>query len=196
MVKVNPVVCFSGVNLMDHSSLKHAAKVRDCCPGALQPASYINSEFSRKIKMTLNALVFTQHILCWFNSALKRKKTHLSKMPMWVKKDHTTLTALSLSWAEMADFCWSSVLGDISGILGQAWYVLSPRPPYSTPGPAACWPTLRTPPSVLPPVVKLANEAAQVALPWFGRSARGLKKEGGDCGAREGGSLVFQRATP
>lgn len=120
--------------------------------------------------------------------------THLSKTPMWVKKN----ISLHHLWVEesLPDFCWSSaegqwelLLGDISGIPGQAWHVLSPGPP---PGPAACWSMLWTLPSVLPPVGKLANEAAQAALPWFGRSARGLEKEEGGCGAARDAPWCFR----
>lgn len=96
------------------------------------------------------------------------------------KEKHFTTPSPSRAEQSLPDFCWSSaegqwelLLGDISGIPGQAWHVLSPGPP---PGPAACWPMLRTPPSVLPPVGKLANEAAQAALPWSGRLARGWRR--------------------
>lgn len=105
---------------------------------------------------------------------------------MRVKKTH--FTTPSLSWAELARLllviCWGPLRAPPGGY---QWHprpgvacALSRTPP---PGPTACWPTLRTWPSVLPPIGKLANEATRAALPWFGRLARGVEEEEeGGCG--------------
>lgn len=110
----------------------NTVKVRDCCPGALQPGKYINPECSRKITITLNVLVFTQHIslglaVHWNNPLIKG--THVGK-----EKHFSTL---SLSWAELARLllviCWGLVRAPPWGIseASQARHgMCSPGPPH------------------------------------------------------------------
>lgn len=130
----------------------------------------------------------------------------LWKTPPLIKGAHVGkgkhFTAASLSWAELPDFCWSSakgqrelLLGDISGIPGQAWYVLSPRP--SIPPRVCCTLAYDADTTICAASRWLVGKRGCTSSPpliWaFSPGAEG---GGGWLWCGEGCSLVFQRATP
>lgn len=109
-------------------------------------------------------------------------------MSLWVEKHFTP--------AELPGLCWSSAEG----------YQRHPGPgmvcafskihhPHPIPVPTICWPTLWIPPSVLPPIGKLAGGCTG-STPHIWAFGPGVEGGGGWLWCSEGCSLVVQRATP
>lgn len=99
-------------------------------------------------------------LLLQVGSALKQPSY---RRPVWVKRSispHNLWTRLSLP-----DFFWLLLLGGNQRHPRPSMACAHQEPPPT--GSAACWPMLRTPPSVLVPIGKLANKAAQAALLWL-----------------------------
>lgn len=104
-------------------------------------------------------------------------------MSLWVEKH--------ISLQKNCQACAGHLLRDIKGILGQAWYVLSPRSTTPIPSQALLHAGLHCGYHHLCclPLVSW-QEAVQAEL-IFGHSAWGLKKEGG-CGAAKDAPWWFR----